>query len=286
MTAPPPFPMFLSPMFLNGPAGRLFAVYYSPETPAKNDGDAVLYIPPFAEEMNRSRRMAALLGRRLADQGIGCLILDLFGTGDSAGDFSEARWEIWRRDVAAAVDWLGATGFNSVTLIGLRLGASLALDTAPDVSLPVSRVMLWQPVPSGQTFLNQFLRIRAAAALDDASSGGRETAKDLRRRLSEGEILEVAGYGLHPEMARAIEELRLADLGLRCPAPIHWFNVSATDENGLPPAATPVLENWSEAGTQASATSVRGESFWAIEETTLAPGLLDATVKMISGEAR
>src|SRR3546814_1526626 len=59
-------------------------------------------------EMNRSRRMAALQARALAALGIDVLLLDLFGTGDSAGDFRDARWEIWREDAMAAVAWLGA----------------------------------------------------------------------------------------------------------------------------------------------------------------------------------
>ena len=45
----------------------------------------VLYLHPLAEEMNRSRRMAALQARALAAAGCEVLQPDLLGCGDSAG---------------------------------------------------------------------------------------------------------------------------------------------------------------------------------------------------------
>src|SRR5258705_9769402 len=48
---------------------------------------SVLYLPPFAEEMNKSRRMAALQARAFARIGWNVLQMDLFGCGDSSGEF-------------------------------------------------------------------------------------------------------------------------------------------------------------------------------------------------------
>ncbi|HEY9550049.1 MAG TPA: hypothetical protein VIR45_11165, partial [Kiloniellaceae bacterium] len=87
---------------LDGPAGPLFAVHHA-AAPASRQGLGLVYLPPFAEEMNRSRRMAALQARRLAALGVDDLLLDPFGTGDSAGDFGDARWEIWREDARTAI---------------------------------------------------------------------------------------------------------------------------------------------------------------------------------------
>ncbi len=52
--------------------------------------------------MNKSRRMAALQARAFAAMGFGVLQIDLFGCGDSSGDFSDARWDIWKQDLAIA----------------------------------------------------------------------------------------------------------------------------------------------------------------------------------------
>ncbi|HEX3544845.1 MAG TPA: alpha/beta hydrolase, partial [Candidatus Acidoferrum sp.] len=120
----PPFSFFLS-----GTAGNLFAMYYPPKETDADPGD-VLYVPPFAGEMFASRNLIAAVARNLASAGMGVLTVDLFGCGDSDGDFSDARWEIWRDDLAAAVAWLQEQGRDRLILWGLRLGALLAMDFA------------------------------------------------------------------------------------------------------------------------------------------------------------
>ena len=76
------------PFFLDRASGSLFAIHH--RAGAAPCG-TVLFIPPFAEEMNRARRMVALQARDLAAAGWDVLQLDLFGTGDSQGDFGDAR---------------------------------------------------------------------------------------------------------------------------------------------------------------------------------------------------
>ncbi len=94
---------------------------------------ALLYLPPFAEEANRSRRMAVLQARRLAARGWPVLLLDPFGTGDSAGAFHEARWELWLADAARAAAWLATRWPGGSVLIRFRrfISGSLALASSP-----------------------------------------------------------------------------------------------------------------------------------------------------------
>ncbi len=107
--------------FLAGSRGALFAVYHPPAA-GMTSRSGVLCAPPFAEELNKSRRMIAQQARRLAAAGFGVLIPDLYGTGDSAGDFGDARWEIWREDLARCAVWLRQRGHESLILWGVRLG--------------------------------------------------------------------------------------------------------------------------------------------------------------------
>src|SRR5262245_40307096 len=109
--------------FLDAPHGRTFCMRH-PAAGAR----AALYIAPFAEEMNRSRRMATLLATALAARGVGFLAPDLYGTGESDGDFADARWDRWLDDVDATIDAARAGGAERITLVGLRLGALLALE--------------------------------------------------------------------------------------------------------------------------------------------------------------
>ena len=214
--APPP-----EPIFLDGPAGRLFAVYHAPAA-GSDPHPAVLYVPPFAEEMNRSRRMAALQARALAAAGIGVLIPDLHGTGDSAGEFRDARWAIWLGDIRAASAWLERRLDRPVQLLGLRLGGLLAISAAAAEPGRFPRLILWQPVVDGRAMFTQFLRVRIAAALGEAES--RETTEALRAELSAGRTLEVAGYEVAPELAAALDAARLDRLVPPKVAAIDWLD--------------------------------------------------------------
>jgi exosortase A-associated hydrolase 2 len=146
----------IRPLFIDRPHGRLFAVHRPPRRPDAPD-EAVLYVHPFAEEMNQSRRMATLQAEALAESGYGVLTLDLTGCGDSTGDFADAGWKIWQDDIAAGRRWLSDQGYRHISLWGLRLGAALALETAIGDATLCRRLVLWQPVVSGKTMLTQFL---------------------------------------------------------------------------------------------------------------------------------
>ena len=136
------------PFFLPaGASGERFCIYH-PAAGAPRGG--IVYLHPFAEEMNKSRRMAALQSRMLAARGFAVLQIDLYGCGDSSGDFGDARWEFWKADAALAVEWLKQRAGGSIYLWGLRLGALLALDFAAGEPAGCAGFLLWQPVVNGQ----------------------------------------------------------------------------------------------------------------------------------------
>jgi len=136
------------PFFLNTDRGERFCLYHAPDGAQKYRG-AFLYVHPFAEEMNKSRRMAVLQAKALADAGFGVLQIDLFGCGDSNGDFADARWDIWKDDLAAASQWLQERSGQIPGLWGLRLGALLALDFAIASKNEHGSIILWQPIVNG-----------------------------------------------------------------------------------------------------------------------------------------
>src|SRR5438477_12928924 len=115
----------VTPLYLEGGRRRLFGIYHAPQKGYPRP-HSFIYVPPFAEEMNLARRMAALQARALAAAGTGVLLLDLFGTGDSDGDFCDASWELWMEDILVAADWLEGQGPTQIGLWGLRMGGLLA----------------------------------------------------------------------------------------------------------------------------------------------------------------
>nr|WP_229256486.1 hydrolase 2, exosortase A system-associated [Duganella lactea] len=260
------------PFFLAADEGERFCLYHEPEPGVATRG-VILYVQPFAEELNKSRRMVALQARAYAQMGFGVLQIDLYGCGDSSGEFAQARWDIWLADLARAWQWLEQRKLGPCYLWGLRLGALLALDFARQVR--PTGVILWQPALSGRAYLNQFARLQSAARL---FAGAHSAEQDN----------EIAGYLMSPSLADTISRLDAAGFAPRCP--VQWLELTAvpTDAAGvyaqaagapvaLQPASALLVERWREDGAEVLARAVHGEPFWSSAEIGVCPDLLAAT---------
>jgi exosortase A-associated hydrolase 2 len=262
----PPFEAF----FLPAAGGERFCIFH----PASGAPlGSVLYLHPFAEEMNKSRRMAALQARAFSAGGYNVLQIDLLGCGDSSGDFGEARWNAWNEDVALAADWLARRTQGPVYLWGLRLGALLAADHVRQAPQSCAGLLLWQPAISGTQFMTQFLRLRLGSEILSGAAAGKGT-EQLRAQLAAGEALEIAGYELAPQLAAAIERLDLAGLAPKN-VPARWFEVNA--EGKPSPALQRAARAWSAGGAEVHLHAVRGEPFWGSVEITECAELIAAT---------
>ncbi len=264
------------PFFLETADGPLFCLFHRPAGACRG---ALVYLHPFAEELNRTRRMAAVGARRLADQGVAVLQIDLHGCGDSAGDFGDAGWDGWKRDVAAACAWLRERMGCAVGLWGLRLGALLALDCARDPAIAAERLLLWQPVTNGASYMTQFLRLRLAGELlqEKGEKSGAST-DSLRAQLRAGESLEVAGYRLAPALALPIDALDGSKLVPPCP--VAWCELTPAPDRPLPPAGARVAAAWREQGVKVDVHLAQGPQFWATPEIEEAQSLVDATAAL------
>ncbi len=262
----------IEPFFLESPRGPLFCLFLSPSLSALKG--SVLYLHPFAEEMHKSRRMAALQARTLAAHGYAVLQMDLTGCGDSAGDFAEASWSAWLDDARLAHAWLHQKTAQPVSLWGLRTGALLAAHLAQQLHT-IHGLLLWQPVTDGNLFLTQFLRIKLASEMlsDGQSKSG---TKALRARLAAGEGIEVGGNKLSAAMARELEVVKLA--AMVPPCAVVWFEVGAATGARLTPASQRVAQIWSDAGTAIQVRTVMGDPFWATQEITECTGLIETTL--------
>jgi exosortase A-associated hydrolase 2 len=271
-------PVPAEPFFMDGVPGQRFCLFHPPAGACRG---AVLYVHPFAEEMNRARRMAALQARALAARGYGVLQLDLYGCGDSSGDFGDARWELWKDDLARAAAWLAARCRQPLTLWGLRLGALLALDYARSAPDPLHAMLLWQPVARGSAYLTQFLRLRMAGAmLDDGTPPAGTDA--LRQALRGGETIEVAGYDLAPGLAAALDALDPME-AMTPPCPVHWFEALNATDQPLPPAANRIATAWRERGVDLRLHALHCPPFWSTAETTVSETWIAATSAAMEG---
>ena len=267
--------------FLDGTAGRLFCLLHQPPAGVTPRG-AVVYLAPFAEEMNKSRRMAALQARALAGAGWWVLQPDLTGCGDSEGDFGIATWNLWIDDALRAVDWLHARSGLLPVPWGLRAGCLLAAAVAR-ARPEIRRLLFWQPVTSGKQHLQQFLRLKVAGAMLAEGRQGAEGTRQLRKQLQEGDAVEVAGYMLNPGLALGLDAATLApsDAG----GQVIWFEVSSADVPEISPASRQWLALWQAAGWQVDANVVAGAGFWQTQEIEEVPSLIEVTATAMARAA-
>jgi exosortase A-associated hydrolase 2 len=234
---------------------------------------AFLYIHPFAEEMNKARRMAALQARALSKAGCAVLQIDLLGCGDSSGDFGDATWDDWVADVVEAARWLQRRAPAPLWLWGLRAGCLVAADAASALGTPCN-FMFWQAPSAGKALLQQFLRLKAASDMLDGKSKG--VIDGLRRQLADGSAVEIAGYRVSPRLAAGLDAAALSPASRD--GRLEWLDISARPEPGLSPAAQRSTAAWREAGFSVRSRVVTGPAFWQTSEIEEAPELIDASL--------
>jgi len=157
---------------------------------------------------------------RLAAQGFPVLRFDLYGQGESAGEFEDATLARWVADACAACAELQARAqVTHVALVGVRLGALVAaratrlLDRGGDddgtgrPAPAISHLVLWQPVVAGQAYAQEVLRAHLTSEMVLGRAGS--TREALTAALARGEPVTVWGYRFGPALYR---ELVTADL--------------------------------------------------------------------------
>jgi exosortase A-associated hydrolase 2 len=274
----------VEPFFFDAEPGTRFCMYHAPNPHVEPRG-AILYVHPFAEELNRTRHMAALQSRAFAAMGFAVLQIDLFGCGDSCGDFNAGRWEVWKHDLALAAGWLAERTSGPLNLWGVRLGGLLAMDFARQVE--VDHLILWQPFLSGRACINQFLRLRLAGEAGQASaattaSGAPRSTSALRAQLAVHGMIEVGGYEVAVPLVKAIDACDAAHIQLP-PCTVHWFSNGAPAPARVAASAERLAQRWKADGVALHFHPVDGAEFWAPDGLIECTALLDATSALFSG---
>ena len=205
----------------HGPLGQRFCLYHVPaQSPPVG---VVVYVHPFAEAMEQVPPDGRIAVPSIGRGGVAVLQIDLLGCGDSAGDFADASWAEWRSDVDhAAVRLRERHPVVPVWLVGPRVGALLAVEAAAEMELACN-FLLWQPVSSGASALQQFLRLSTAGEMLTGEVRGYELTSfdgnSIRAKASS------AGHRISPALALALEAATLN--APRAPRRVDWFEVSS-----------------------------------------------------------
>ncbi len=184
----------MNPFFFGQSQRPLFGIYHAPKADARerSQPSGVVICPPIGQEYMRTHRALRQLALQLNKAGLHALRFDYSGIGDSAGDNSEAALDAWLDDTRAAIDELKDTaGLRSVSLVGIRLGASVAY-LASQGREDVDAVVLWDPVVSGRDHVAELFALGADAGSDPDTGA-----------------IGVGGFALSPSFRRDIETIDL-----------------------------------------------------------------------------
>ena len=133
---------------------RLFGVYHPPSAATwRNTGVVLCY--PFSNEYMGTHRIFVRLAELLNNVGFPVLRFDYFGFGDSEGDTHQPDLDVWRANITQAMAEVKTrASVNKVSVVGLRLGASLAATLPKGRQRPASLV-LWDPIVNGEAYLQR-----------------------------------------------------------------------------------------------------------------------------------
>jgi len=185
----------ISPHYFGGPDARLFGCYHAAPAGVTPRGH-MLVCNPMGHEFLGSHRAVRQLAVRLAQAGCPALRFDFFGTGDSAGDSSAGTLCRWLHDITEAVLQLKTrAGRGPVSLLGLRLGGSLALWHLQGVdAVECESLVLWDPIVNGREYVAELLMWH-------------------RERLGAGEANEILGMPFGHGLRSEIEGMDLLTVG-------------------------------------------------------------------------
>ncbi|XVX19507.1 hypothetical protein ACQP1U_14515 [Actinomycetota bacterium] len=206
----------------------LLTVVHTPESGSASG--VVVICDSMARDHVLTQRSLRLLAISLARHGLVAVRFHWTGEADSAMSFEDEQarvWdpalapslvELWEQDLAAVVEFArSSTGLEEVSLVGIRLGALLAKRGSE--SLPVTSLVLWEPVGSGrrwvrgqETLLRMSPHTPEAAEQPALPEGGADLAS---RRLGPVDRTAISGLrlGTLAESRTADNTLVLADTG-------------------------------------------------------------------------
>jgi pimeloyl-ACP methyl ester carboxylesterase len=222
-----------------GAERQLFGALHHPQR-LRPRSTAVLLCNPFGEEASRSHRSYRVLATQLERAGYSGLRFDYSGTGDSLGDGAAATIEAWVDDVVIAAERLRvASGAQRVALVGLRLGAALAVLASARGQLRPRHLLLWDPVVDGASYLRELVAQHRGYMRS-------EIGPDWRDRLhiaADGSPEEALGAPIGPVLGAQIAAIDLLRVAVAAD-PMTVIATRPTPELARFHAALPASTRW------------------------------------------
>lgn len=231
--------------------------------PTSEPKAGLVFVHPFAEEKKCSHRVMVEMARAAASMDCAVLRFDLRGCGDSDGEFPEVTLADWRADVRRAFTYArDELGCEAYALLGLRLGATLAVELAEE-EIELGCLALWEPVVDGKRYISHTMRRSMMRKKLTAHEGGGE-ATEAPDETETGEV-DFDGYLVRPEVREALSEIDLLSKAKAYPGPALVLNLTPRQKAAAP------MEELAATYVSGEVQVVRQEPIWSTV------GLVDPT---------
>lgn len=256
-----------TPLFFKSNNYKLFGVLHEPE-PNKHDKlnepnkppMGLVFCHPFAEEKLISHRVMVNLARTLSKKEIYCLRFDYMGHGDSDGIFEDSTIESRLSDIQCAIDFLRMrTGVETVGLLGLRFGATLAALTCENMST-IDPLILIAPIVQGKAYIDQCLRSNLTMQMMVHN----KIIKDRKTLVSDllaGLTVNIDGYLLTKDLYKQIELINLMTTSASLQN-ILIIQVSRKENQPIGEEISALHMKYEAKSRRADLLSVKEEFFW------------------------
>ncbi|MGH9347831.1 MAG: serine aminopeptidase domain-containing protein [Vicinamibacterales bacterium] len=264
-----------TPFYFPSGERSLFGILHEPARATTMP--AFVFCHPFAEEKLWAQRVFVSFARRLAAEGHPVLRFDYMGNGDSEGDIRDSSLSTALADVRCAVDEVRRrTGRTAVSLLGLRLGATIASLVAEDVA-GVEHLVLWAPVVDGARYMQEVLRINLTTQMATFKEI-RQDREALVAAMVQGQSVNVDGYEMTHRLYAEVSGVTLAADRKRHGGPCLIAQIDR--QPGRPSAE---LLRLAAAYERATTAVVQEEPFWKeiLRFYDQAPNLFPATLEWL-----
>ena len=161
---------------------------------------AWLICQPGLEESIHARAPISAVSTALSSRGLRSFSFDYEGDGHSDGDVSTIGLTEWSED---AVDVLQGWSVDSLdTILGIRLGAAVAIDLA--LRLAVRQVVLVDPITDGEAWLMQALRSNVTTQLTAYRKVVESRADMFQRVLAGNGTCSLCGYDIGQRFIQSV----------------------------------------------------------------------------------
>ncbi len=248
----------MTPVRMMNGGRELVGIYLEPAPDAPLQHHAVLLCNPFGQEAIRAHRLYRVMADRLVAAGYHVLRFDYYGSGDSAGD--DDAWDLLGSisDARAALaELLRRSHAPRWSAVGLRLGGTIALETARSAAHPAHVLLLIEPVLDGRMYLDS-LTASNLEALERGYGVRWSLSARLRHAMLPAPQTEALGFALSAACRAQIEAV----------TPSRLLPVPADRLSLLVPRADATLQTLAQADVQLPAHAAVANSDAKIDWAT------------------